>query len=35
MSKVAIVTDTVACLPPELVKEYGIKIIPTEQGREG
>ena len=28
MSQVAIVTDTIACLPPELVKEYGIKIVP-------
>ena len=28
MSKVAIVTDTISCLPPELVKEYGITIVP-------
>jgi DegV family protein with EDD domain len=28
MSKVAIVTDTTACLPGELVEEYGIKIVP-------
>ena len=28
MSKVAIVTDTTACLPRELVEEYGIKIVP-------
>lgn len=28
MSKVAIVTDTISCLPPDLVEEYGIKIIP-------
>lgn len=28
MSKVAVVTDTISCLPPELVKEYGIKIVP-------
>jgi DegV family protein with EDD domain len=29
MSKIAFVTDTVSCLPPELVKEHGIKIVPT------
>jgi DegV family protein with EDD domain len=29
MSKVAIVTDTISCLPADLVKEYGIRIIPT------
>jgi len=28
MSNVAIVTDTISCLPPELVKEYGITIVP-------
>jgi len=28
MKKVAIMTDTVACIPQELVKEYGIKVIP-------
>jgi DegV family protein with EDD domain len=28
VSKVAIVTDTIACLPPEIVKQYGIKIVP-------
>jgi len=28
MSKVAIVTDTTACLPKELIEEYGIKIVP-------
>jgi DegV family protein with EDD domain len=28
MSKVAIVTDTISCLPPELVKEYGINVVP-------
>ncbi len=28
MSKVTIVTDTTACLPKELVEEYGIKIVP-------
>ena len=29
MSKVGIVTDTTSCLPPELVKEYGIRIAPV------
>jgi DegV family protein with EDD domain len=29
MSKIAFVTDTISCLPPELVKEYAIKIVPT------
>ncbi len=29
MSKVGIVTDTTSCLPPELVKEYGIRIVPV------
>lgn len=28
MPEVAIVTDTIACLPPEVVKEYGITVIP-------
>lgn len=28
MSKVGIVTDTTSCLPPELVKEYDIRIMP-------
>ncbi|MFH1383225.1 MAG: DegV family protein [Chloroflexota bacterium] len=28
MAKVGVVTDTVACLPPEKVKEYGIGIVP-------
>jgi DegV family protein with EDD domain len=28
MSKVGIVTDTVACLPPEKVKEYDIRLVP-------
>ncbi len=27
--KVAIVTDSVACLPKELVEQYGIKIVPV------
>ncbi|HEY82413.1 MAG TPA: DegV family protein [Dehalococcoidia bacterium] len=29
MSKVGIVTDTISCLPKELVKQYGIRIVPT------
>jgi len=29
LQKVAIVTDSVACLPRELVEQYGIKIIPV------
>ncbi|MBU2534648.1 MAG: DegV family protein [Chloroflexota bacterium] len=29
MSKVGIVTDTTSCLPPELVKEYDIRIVPV------
>jgi len=29
MSKTGIVTDTTSCLPPELVKEYGIRIMPV------
>lgn len=29
MSKVGIVTDSTSCLPPELVKEYGIRIVPV------
>lgn len=28
MAKVGIVTDTVACVPPEKIKEYGIRIAP-------
>ena len=28
MSKVGIITDTTSCLPPELVKEYDIRIMP-------
>jgi DegV family protein with EDD domain len=29
MSKVAFVSDTVSCLPPQLVKDYSIKVVPT------
>jgi DegV family protein with EDD domain len=28
MAKVGIVTDSISCLPPEVAKEYGIKIVP-------
>ena len=29
MSKIAIVTDSTVCLPPELVQRYGIHVVPT------
>lgn len=29
MSKVAIVTDSISCIPPDLVKEYDIHIVPV------
>ncbi len=29
MSKVGIVTDSISCIPKELVKEYGIRIVPA------
>ncbi|MFC1861380.1 DegV family protein [Chloroflexota bacterium] len=29
MSKVGIVTDTICCLPPELVKQYDIRVVPV------
>ena len=35
MAKVAIVTDSSACLPEELVSKYGIEIIPMEFVHEG
>ena len=28
MSKVGVVTDTINCLPPEVIKEYDIRIVP-------
>ncbi len=28
MAKVGIVTDTIACVPPEIIKEYGIRTVP-------
>jgi DegV family protein with EDD domain len=35
MAKVAIVTDTTNCLPPELIKEYDIRIAPMTYTMEG
>jgi fatty acid-binding protein DegV len=29
MSKIGIATDTTSCLPPKLVKEYDIRIMPV------
>ncbi|UCB43751.1 MAG: DegV family protein [Dehalococcoidales bacterium] len=29
MAKVGIITDTIACLPPEIVREYDIRILPV------
>lgn len=29
MSKVGIVTDSTNCLPPELIREYGIRVVPV------
>src|SRR4030042_5250259 len=29
MDKIAIITDSVACLPPELVEQYQIRIVPA------
>ena len=29
-NKVAIVTDTTACIPKEMVEKYGIEVVPTE-----
>lgn len=29
MARIAVVTDSVACLPPELVEAYGIRIVPV------
>jgi fatty acid-binding protein DegV len=30
MEKVAVVTDTTACVPPELVARYGIEVVPVQ-----
>jgi DegV family protein with EDD domain len=35
MAKVRIITDSIACLPPEKVKEYGIKIVPVSLSING
>ncbi len=35
MKTVAIVTDTTACIPPELVAKYGIEVIPVQLIIEG
>lgn len=32
---VAIVTDTVACLPSEIIQKYGITVIPLEIVHKG
>ncbi|MFN3929821.1 MAG: DegV family protein, partial [Thermoflexus sp.] len=29
MAKIAVVTDSVACLPPELVEAYRIRVVPV------
>lgn len=29
MSEVAIVTDSISCLPPEIIKEYDIRVVPV------
>lgn len=29
MTKVGIITDSIACLPPEIIKEYDIRIVPV------
>jgi DegV family protein with EDD domain len=35
MGRIAIVTDSAACLPPELVREYGIEVVPFRLLWEG
>ena len=35
MAKVGIITDTIACLPPEKIKEYDIRIIPVPLTMDG
>ena len=35
MSKVAIVTDTISCLPAELIKEYDIRVMPISLSING
>ena len=35
MAKVGIITDTIACLPPEIIKEYDIRVIPVPLNIDG
>lgn len=35
MAKVGIVTDTIACLPPEKISEYSIKMVPVSLNIDG
>ena len=35
MSRVAIITDTNNCLPPELMKEFGIRAVPLSLNIDG
>jgi DegV family protein with EDD domain len=35
MAKVRIVTDTISCLPPEKIEEYGIKLVPVSLNING
>jgi len=35
MSKVGIVTDSVSCLPAEVIKEYGIRVVPVGLSIDG
>jgi DegV family protein with EDD domain len=35
MAKVGIVTDSISCLPPEIVKEFGIKVVPVSLNING
>jgi len=35
VNKIAIITDSIACLPPELVREYGIYIVPVKLVLDG
>ncbi len=35
MTKIAVVTDSIACLPKELVQQYGIEVVPLEIIHDG
>jgi DegV family protein with EDD domain len=35
MANVGIMTDTIACLPPEVVEHYGIKLLPVSYNMDG